>query len=130
MQPESGHTVHVDSASDIGDDSGVRPTEMMLGSLATCTGVNVALLLRKFRQPLAALSIEVDGDQEPDWPKRFTKLRLTFVLAWDGEPDQQLVDKAIDLACNRYCPVHATLSHGVEIEVARREPHRQAGGAG
>jgi uncharacterized OsmC-like protein len=31
-----------------------------------------------------------------------------------------MVDEAIDLACNRYCPIHATLSHGVTIEHKRK----------
>lgn len=116
----SGHRVRADSDVDIGNDEGIRPTELMLAALATCTGVNVVLLLRKFRQPLASLSIEVDGDQEPEWPKRYTRIRLTFVPVWDAEPDAALVDRAIDLACNRYCPVDATLSHGTAIDVAVR----------
>ncbi len=31
------------------------------------------------------------------------------------------VDQAIDLACNRYCPIHATLTHGTKIEHRRRD---------
>jgi uncharacterized OsmC-like protein len=30
------------------------------------------------------------------------------------------VDSAIDMACNRYCPIHATLSQGVRIEHRRK----------
>ena len=30
--------------------------------------------------------------------------------------DPKLVDKAVDQACNKYCPIHATLSHGTNVE--------------
>jgi uncharacterized OsmC-like protein len=35
--------------------------------------------------------------------------------------DKKVVDEAIDLACNRYCPIHATLSHGTKIEHRRKD---------
>jgi putative redox protein len=118
----SGHSVVVDGGKDLGDNQGMRPTEMLLGALATCTGFNAVMLLQKFRQPFTTLSVEVEGEQAPDWPKQFTSIRITFVIAWEREPDQKLVDKALDLACNRYCPVDTTLAQGTRIEVAQREP--------
>ena len=36
----SGHTAMVDEAPVFGDDLGMRPTEMLLGALGSCTGVN------------------------------------------------------------------------------------------
>ena len=55
-----------------------------------------------------------------EWPRRFTKIDITFVTGWSGDIDKKMVDEAIDLACNRYCPIHATLSHGVAIEHKRK----------
>ena len=113
----SGHSTVADEPPILGADEGMRPTEMLLGALAACTGINAVLLLKKFRQPLEAIEIEATGDQEPEWPRRFTKIKLTFAMRWNGDHDREQVDKAIDLACNRYCPVDATLTHGAEIEV-------------
>ena len=42
---------------------------------------------------------------------------------WDGDTDKKLVEQAIDWACNRYCPIHATLSRGVKIEHQRKDRH-------
>jgi len=120
IEAASGHTASIDEAPIFGDDAAMRPTEMLLGALGGCTGINAVLLLRKFKQPFKSLEVRVTGEQEKDWPRRFTKIEVTFVIGWDGKHDDKLVDQAIDMACNRYCPIHATLSHGTEITHRRK----------
>lgn len=120
VESASGHQAEVDEAPIFGDDEAMRPTEMLLGALGTCTGLNVVLLMKKFKQPLKSLEVVVEGEQEKEWPRAFRKIEVTFVLGWDGKHDDQQVDSAIDMACNRYCPIHATLSQGVRIEHRRK----------
>ena len=69
------------------------------------------LLLKKFKQPVKTLEVEVEGEQDKEWPRAFNKIDVTFHIGWDGKYDKALVEQALDLACNRYCPIHATLSH-------------------
>jgi putative redox protein len=121
IESESGHTAQIDEAPIFGDDAAMRPTEMLLGSLGACTGLNAVLLLKKFKQPLRALEVEVVGEREEEWPKAFKKIDITFHCTWDGDTDHKLVDQAIDMACNRYCPIHATLSRGVKIDHRRKD---------
>jgi len=121
VKAASGHTAMVDEPPAFGDDLGMRPTEMLLGALGSCTGVNAVLLLRKYRQPFRTLQVEVEGDQQPDWPHAFTQIRIVFAIEWEGEIDAKLVDDALDQACNKYCPVDATLTHGTRIEFKRRD---------
>jgi putative redox protein len=116
IHSNSGHTAVADEPAAFGDDEGMRPTEMLLGALGACTGINAVLLLKKFRQPLKTLDVEVEGDQEKDWPHAFTEIRIDFKLAWDGKHDKQLVENALEMAVNKYCPVDATLSHGARIK--------------
>jgi putative redox protein len=116
IESESGHTVATDEAPIFGDDSAMRPTEMLLASLGGCTGVNAVLLLKKFKQPLRSLEVEVVGEQDEEWPKAFHKIDITFHCEWDGEHDKKQVEQAFEMACNRYCPIHATLSKGTKIE--------------
>jgi putative redox protein len=123
VESASGHTAEVDEAPIFGDDEAMRPTEMLLGALGTCTGLNAVLLLRKFKQPLKSLEVRVEGEQEEEWPRAFKKIEVTFVLGWDGKHDNEQVDSALDMACNRYCPIHATLSRGTRIEHKRKDVH-------
>ncbi len=117
IEAGSGHQAQVDEAAPFSDDEGMRPTEMLLGALGGCTGVNAALLLKKFQQPFRSLAVQVEGDQEADWPRAFSSIRINFEIGWeDGfTPDAVKVEKALDMACNRYCPVDATLTTGTRI---------------
>lgn len=121
IQSASGHTASIDEAPIFGEDKAMRPTEMLLGALGSCTGINAVLLLRKFKQPLRSLEVEVEGEQDAEWPKAFDKIDLTFHCGWDGKYDKDLVERALDMACHRYCPIHATLSHGTKIEHRRKD---------
>jgi len=121
IESASGHSVAIDEPPIFGDDSAMRPTEMLLGALGGCTGLNAVLLLKKFKQPLKSLEVEVEGEQDKEWPRAFKKIDVTFHLGWDGKHDNELVERAIDMACNRYCPIHATLSKGTKIEHHRKD---------
>ena len=121
IESASGHTASIDEEPVFGDNEAMRPTEMLLGALGSCTGINAILLLKKFKQPLKSLAVEVEGDQDKDWPRAFNKIEITFVTTWDGKYDKAMVDQAIDMACNRYCPIHATLTHGTKIEHKRKD---------
>lgn len=113
----TGHRVRLDDGEPFGDDTGLRPTEALLAALGGCTGVNAVLLLEKYRQRFRALEVQVEGDQAEAWPKAFTAIRITFLIGWEAgfEPDPDRVRRALDDSCERYCPVHATLSAGVPI---------------
>jgi putative redox protein len=121
VESRSGHQAIVDEPPIFGDDEGMRPTEMLLGSLGACTGTNAVLLLKKYKQAYRSLEVVCQGQQEEEWPHRFTSIQIDFMISWeDGfKPDGALVHKALDLACNRYCPVDATLTHGSRINHRR-----------
>ncbi|HEV2034462.1 MAG TPA: OsmC family protein [Candidatus Dormibacteraeota bacterium] len=123
VEAASGHKAAVDEPPIFGDDQGMRPTEMLLGALGSCTGLNAVLLLKKFKQPFKSLEVEVEGEQDKEWPRAFNKIDITFVIGWDGKYDKDQVDSALDMACNRYCPIHATLSHGTQIGHKRKDAH-------
>jgi len=116
IRANSGHNADLDEPPAFGDDEGMRPTEMLLGALGGCTGINAVLLLKKFKQPLKSLDVEVEGDQEKEWPHAFTEIRINFKIGWDGKHDRKLVENALDMAVNKYCPVDATLSKGTKIK--------------
>ncbi len=119
VRAASGHTAIIDEPPAFGDDEGMRPTEMLLGALGGCTGVNAVLLLKKFKQPYTSLDVEVEGDTEKEWPHAFTEIRINFKIGWNGEHDKALVQSALDMAVNKYCPVDATLSHGTKISFSQ-----------
>jgi putative redox protein len=107
-----GEVVTVDDEPPLGEGRGMKPTELLLGALASCAAISAASLLQKMRQPLRSLFVRVEGKQRPDWPKAFTDIHLEFVIGGDRPFDVAQVKKAIDLAITRYCPVSATIELG------------------
>ena len=99
----------------------MKPTELLLGALGACTGINVVLLLKKFKQPYKSLDIEVEGDQMKEWPHAFTDIRINFKIGWDGDHDKKVVANVLDQAVNKYCPVDATLVNGTKVEYKKTD---------
>jgi putative redox protein len=121
VEAGSGHQAPIDEPPLFGDDEGMRPTEMLLGALGSCTGINAVLLLKKLKQAYRTLEVQVEGKQQDDWPHAFTDIEIRFVIGWEPgfTPDDKAVADALDMACNRYCPVDATLTHGARISHQR-----------
>src|SRR3982074_380876 len=82
IESESGHMATIDEEPAFGENEAMRPTEMLLGALGGCTGINAVLLLKKFKQPLKSLAVEVEGEKDKEWPRAFKKIDVTFHLAW------------------------------------------------
>ena len=101
----SQHSV-VLSAEDPG--IGVRPSEMLLVALASCTAVDVVGILEKKRKPLSFLEIITTGerDTEPPWPYR--KINLHYRMQ-GKELNESAVEHAINMSQEKYCSVAATL---------------------
>ena len=117
---DSGFAVALDAAPDVGgQDSGFRPLELMLVSLAGCTSMDVISILKKMRQDVTGFDVRVDADRAAEHPKVFTRIRIEYVLSGRGL-DPSAVEKAIQLSSTRYCPAQAMLGKVVEIETSYR----------
>ena len=110
---ESEHgTVHIASGLDE-PGHGPTPMELLRIALGGCTGMDVASILAKMRQPLEAFRVEVTGERAEEHPKRF--LSLEVVYYFKGDLDDAKVRRAIELSEQRYCSVEATLRPAVPI---------------
>jgi putative redox protein len=106
---EFGHKITADEPPPLGRGKGIEPMEMLLGALCACSGVSAVTLLQKMRQPFRSLTVHAEGDQQSDWPKAFTAIRLHYQIGSDEDLDPALVEKAIRLAVKRYCSVGGTI---------------------
>ena len=99
----------------------LKPSDLLLISLASCSAYDVVMILEKQRQKLTSLYVNVDGTQAPTPPYQFTDAHLHYIL--EGEDlDLQKVARAIVLSETKYCSVAATISgvttltHSYEIK--------------
>lgn len=91
-----------------GEEMGIKPSELLLISLASCTAVDVVEILQKKRYRLENFEIKVEADQDPNPPWPFTHIHLTYILKADGLTDKD-AQAAIELSESKYCSVAATV---------------------
>jgi len=97
-----------------GKGNGVRPMETLLMGLAGCSGIDVVLILKKMKQVIKDIKIEVVADIEKlDGYKRYNKINIHFEI-W-GDIKEEKIKKAIDLSMEKYCSVSKTLEKASEI---------------
>jgi putative redox protein len=106
----------------IDNQPGVSPMELLLVGLAGCTGMDIASILAKQRQPLAALKVRVRGKRAADYPKVFTELEVTYLIWGDGL-DPKAVERAIQLSEEKYCSVGLMLGETAPIRSSCRLLH-------
>ena len=112
---DSGHSVVMDGPEHAGgSDSAPRPSELLLLSLAGCTGMDVISILRKKRQSVTSLQVAVSGEQSEEYPAAFPHLKVTYTVRGDNV-DPEAVRRAIELSEEKYCSVGATLKAAAAI---------------
>lgn len=116
----TGGKLVVDGSPEIGGEGrGMRPMELLLSSVASCSAMDVVSILRKQREPLEHLRIEIEGTRGEAIPSPFTRMKLVFVAK--GAVDEHKLNRAVSLSVEKYCSARATLG-GVEVTwEARRE---------
>ena len=118
---EDGNTIHFDASADIGGTGkGMRPMQVLLSALGSCSTIDVISILKKQKQPLKDIRITVTGEREKDVvPSAFTEAHIHFRL--EGDLDEDKVNKAVSLSVEKYCSVVKTMqsltriTHSFEI---------------
>ena len=96
------------------ENIGVKPSEMLLVALASCTAVDVIDILSKRRTPAASLEITVTGEQDPTPPWPYRKIHLHYTISGKGITSESAT-MAIQLSEEKYCSVAATIRGVAEI---------------
>lgn len=111
----SGHTLSMD-ADDVsgGHNAGFRPMELLLVGFGGCSGMDVISILRKKRQPVAGLEVNVKGEKTDDYPKVYREVHIEYVVKGKGV-EKEAVERAIKLSLDKYCSVGATLAKAGKI---------------
>jgi putative redox protein len=109
----SKHSVVV-STQDEENGTGVRPPELFLISLATCSAIDVVNILKKKRQDLRGLEINVKGEQDDSPPWTFRRIEVEFVVSGRDIQEKAVAD-AVRLSDEKYCSVSATVKGIAEV---------------
>ncbi len=110
----NGHSIVVGRSPDPRFNwCGVKPSDLLMMSAASCSAYDVVEILTKQREPLIDLKVDCSGEQMPEAPYAFTKIHLHYMV--HGKVNPEKLERAIRLSEDKYCSVIATLKPGVQI---------------
>jgi putative redox protein len=114
---EEGNLVLIDGSKEIGGHGkGLRPMQLLLAALGGCSTIDIISILRKQKQELESIEIEVNGDREPvgvEGYSLFKTIEVHFKLK--GKVDKDKVERAVKLSMEKYCSVTKTLEPTAKI---------------
>lgn len=110
-----GFRMDLDAEETVGGvGAGPQPHRLLLQALAGCTAMDVISILRKKRQQVSGLSVEVQGSRADQHPRVYTRIEVLYRVRGQNV-DPQAVARAIELSATRYCPVIAMLGKAAEV---------------
>ena len=113
---DSGYAINMDATELYGGlGKGATPTEMLLGAVAGCIGIDVTMILRPHLEKIGKIEIVTDGTRKEEPPKGFTAIEVTFII--EGDIDSKKIWRAIRLGKEKYCSVSDSLKADVQFKL-------------
>lgn len=107
----SGHAMVLESG---GEKRAPSPMEMLLVGLAGCTAVDVVHILKRMRQPVTDVQVNVKGVRADEHPRIYTDIKVDYVVTGRGLSEEK-VHRAVDMSETTYCSASAMLGKAATI---------------
>ncbi|MDT8415562.1 MAG: OsmC family protein [Flavobacteriaceae bacterium] len=108
MQLESenpGGKFMIDAGPDDGGNGdGFRPKALMLSALAGCSGLDIAMLIKKMRLTVDGFEIKTKANLTDEHPKYYDKVWVSYHF-YGKDLDRDKLQKIVDLSVDKYCGV-------------------------
>ena len=113
----SGLNLTIDaSPDDGGDGAGFRPKALMLSSLAGCSGLDVASLIKKMKLEVDDFHIETIANLTDGHPKYYDKVVMEYHFHGNNLNEGKL-QRAVDLSVEKYCGVMGMFRQFASLEI-------------
>ena len=113
----SGLDVKIDaSPDDGGEGSGFRPKALMLSGLAGCSGLDIAVMIRKMKLEVDDFHIETIANLTDEHPKYYDKVTVEYHFHGKNLKEDKL-QKAVDLSVEKYCGVMEMFRRFADVEI-------------
>lgn len=91
----------------------LRPMEALLGTMASCAGIDVVKILTQQKEPFTGLTIAVEGKRADAVPAVFTDIHLRYEIR--GPVAENKGRRAVALSQEKYCSVSKMIEPTVKI---------------
>lgn len=112
---------HIDTAITAGGSGhGSNPMELLLMSIAGCSGMDIVSILDKMKVKFQRFETTVEGERASDHPKVFKDIEVVYKFWGESLPEDKL-KRAVQLSMTKYCSVAsmidkaANLTYRIEI---------------
>lgn len=109
-----GQPVAVDYSPPLGDGQGYGGLDLLLMGLVACSAQTAMSLFIKMKQDVTKFTVSGTGKRTTEHPTVFTEIKVDFVIEGKGL-SAELIEKAILLSEEKYCPVWAMLKPSTKI---------------
>lgn len=104
IHSEAGHMLRLDGEH----VEGYSPMELLLASLAGCSGMSVISILQKKQEAVSHYEVHVQGIRAATYPLVFVEIAVEHIVTGHAVRAAS-IERAIELAETRYCPVSVML---------------------
>lgn len=86
------------------------------GLLTGCTGMDVVMILNKMKVPFSDFSIEVEADVRDEYPKIYTRAKLTYKIRMAAKDRLEKWKAVSFLSQEKYCSVSGMFRSFAKME--------------
>jgi len=112
---KAGQTTEMDSRPADHPTAGPTPMELLLQSLAGCTGMDVVFILRKRKLEPEKFEVIVEGIKREAHPQVYEEISLTYRAGGEGITMKEL-ERAVSLSQDKYCAISSMLKNSVKLD--------------
>ncbi|UII81715.1 OsmC family protein [Flagellimonas sp. CMM7] len=113
----SGLNLKIDAGpEDGGKGEGLRPKALMLSSVAGCSGLDVASLIKKMKLEVDDFQIDTIANLTDEHPKYYDTVAIEYHFHGSNLNEAKL-QKAVDLSVEKYCGVMEMFRRFAELEI-------------
>jgi len=119
----SGRTFKIDaSPEDGGQGDGLRPKALMLSSLAGCSGLDVAFIIRKMKLEIGSFHIDIEAKLSDTRPQTYEQVAMAFHF-FGKTLNEAKLNRAVKLSVDSYCGVMKMFRTFAEVSVTSHFHH-------
>ena len=113
----SGHNLKIDAGPESGGEGdGLRPKALMLSGLAGCSGLDVAMLIKKMKLDVDHFQIETIANLTDEHPKYYDSVVIEYHFHGSNLKEDKL-QRAVDLSVEKYCGVMEMFRRFAKLDI-------------
>lgn len=117
---EEGHSLTMDADPESGGEGrGFRPVKLLLVGLGGCTGMDIIWILKRQRQDVTGLEMNLTGTRRKKDPRYYESIQVEYLVR-GRNLRESAVKRAIELSEQKYCSVRGMFRPEVKVTTSYR----------